>query len=78
MDGLLFLLLLGVAIIGLAVAALALANRVVFKMAARNFARRKAQSAIVIAGFSSGSVMAQNRRHPPAPRRPPDRQAGRP
>ena len=46
MNGLLFLLLLGVAVIALAVLALALAGRVIFKMAARNFTRRKAQSAI--------------------------------
>lgn len=57
MDGLLFLLLLGVAVIALAVAGLALANRVVFKMAARNFARRRAQSAIVVAGLMIGTAI---------------------
>ena len=57
MDGLLFLLLVGVGVIALAVMALALTNRVVFKMAARNFSRRKAQSAIVVAGLMIGTAI---------------------
>jgi putative ABC transport system permease protein len=57
MDGLLFLLLLGVLAIALSVAVLALASRVIFKMAARNFARRKAQSAIVVAGLMIGTAI---------------------
>lgn len=57
MNGLLFLLLLGVGAISLGVLALALTNRVIFKMAARNFARRKAQSAIVVAGLMIGTAI---------------------
>jgi putative ABC transport system permease protein len=57
MDGLLFLLLIGVLAIALAVLGLALANRVIFKLAARNFARRKAQSAIVVAGLMIGTAI---------------------
>ena len=57
MDGLLFLLLLGVGAITLGVLALALTNRVIFKMAYRNFARRKAQSAIVVAGLMIGTAI---------------------
>ena len=57
MNGLLFLLLVAVGVIALAVAGLAIANRVVFKMAARNFSRRKAQSAIVVLGLMIGTAI---------------------
>ncbi len=55
LDGLLFLLLVLVIIITLVVAGLAVTNRIIFKMAARNFARRKAQSVIVILGLMIGT-----------------------
>jgi putative ABC transport system permease protein len=57
MNQLLFILMIMVLAIALAVMALAVSNRVVFKMAARNFARRKAQSAIVIAGLMIGTAI---------------------
>ncbi|MGQ9582782.1 MAG: ABC transporter permease [Thermoplasmatota archaeon] len=46
-----------VALLSAGVAALALSGRVVFKMAARNFARRRAQSAIVVAGLMVGTAI---------------------
>ncbi len=46
-----------VALVSAGVAALAVSGRVVFKMAARNFARRKAQSAIVVAGLMVGTAI---------------------
>jgi putative ABC transport system permease protein len=55
MDALLLYLLILVGIITLLIAALALTNRMIFKMAARNFARRKTQSVIVIAGLMIGT-----------------------
>jgi putative ABC transport system permease protein len=53
---LLFLLSI-VGIITLIIIILALTNRIIFKMAARNFARRKAQSVIVIAGLMIGTAI---------------------
>ncbi len=55
MDALLLFLLILVGIITLLIGILALTNRIIFKMAARNFARRKAQSVIVIAGLMIGT-----------------------
>jgi len=51
----LLLLIVLMMIIGLAV--LVATNRIIFKMAVRNFARRKAQSAIVIAGLMVGTAI---------------------
>lgn len=55
MDGTLLILLIIVIIVTLIIAALAVTNRIIFKMAARNFTRRKAQSVIVIAGLMIGT-----------------------
>ncbi len=57
MDGLLSLLLFLVLLITLIIAIMGLLNRIIFKMAARNFARRKAQSVIVIAGLMIGTAI---------------------
>jgi putative ABC transport system permease protein len=46
-----------VIIIALAIAVLAVTNRIIFKMAARNFARRKIQSVIVIGGLMIGTAI---------------------
>ncbi len=53
-DALLILLIL-VGIISFSIVILAFTNRILFKMAVRNFARRKVQSAIVIAGLMIGT-----------------------
>ena len=42
-------------VVFLAIVILALTNRIIFKMAAKNFSRRKAQSIIVIAGLMIGT-----------------------
>ena len=57
MDGIILLLLYIVGIIALIILILGLTNRIIFKMAARNFARRKAQSVIVIAGLMIGTAI---------------------
>ena len=57
MDFLLLFLLTLVGIITVIILILALTNRIIFKMAARNFARRKAQSVIVIAGLMIGTAI---------------------
>ena len=51
------LLLAGVVIITILIIYLALTNKIIFKMAARNFTRRKAQSVIVIAGLMIGTSL---------------------
>jgi putative ABC transport system permease protein len=55
MDALFLFLLILVGIITLTIIILALTNKIIFKMAVRNFARRKAQSVIVIAGLMIGT-----------------------
>ena len=57
MNGTIVLMFSIVGIIALIIMILALTNRIVFKMAARNFARRKAQSVIVIAGLMIGTAI---------------------
>ncbi|UCG69392.1 MAG: ABC transporter permease, partial [Thermoplasmata archaeon] len=57
MDPIVNFLLFLVIIIVVVIAALALTNRIIFKMAARNFARRKAQSVIVISGLMIGTAI---------------------
>jgi predicted PurR-regulated permease PerM len=57
MDGTLTVLMFIVLIIVLAITVMALTNRIIFKMAARNFSRRKAQSAIVISGLMIGTAI---------------------
>jgi putative ABC transport system permease protein len=57
MDTISLLLLSGVVIITIIIIYLALTNRIIFKMAVRNFTRRKAQSAIVIAGLMIGTSL---------------------
>ena len=54
MDVLPLLLIILVGIVTLSIIILALTNRIIFKMAVNNFARRKAQSVIVIAGLMIG------------------------
>jgi putative ABC transport system permease protein len=46
-----------VIILVIIIAVLALSNRIIFKMAVRNFTRRKAQSVIVIAGLMIGTAI---------------------
>ncbi len=57
MNGTLFFLFSIVGIIIFIIIILALTNRIIFKMAVRNFARRKAQSVIVIAGLMIGTAI---------------------
>lgn len=57
MDQTISLLLFLVIIIVVVIAVLALTNRIIFKMAVRNFTRRKAQSIIVIAGLMIGTAI---------------------
>jgi putative ABC transport system permease protein len=57
MNGTVFLLSILVGIVTLMIIILALTNRIIFKMAARNFTRRKAQSVIVIAGLMIGTAI---------------------
>jgi putative ABC transport system permease protein len=57
MDPMVSFLLFLVLILVIVIAVLALANRIIFKMAARNFIRRKAQSVIVIAGLMIGTAI---------------------
>ncbi|MCK5561159.1 MAG: hypothetical protein KAJ51_11215, partial [Thermoplasmata archaeon] len=57
MDGTLLILLIIVIIVTLIIATLAVTNRIIFKMAVRNFTRRKAQSVIVIAGLMIGTAI---------------------
>ncbi len=57
MDTIPLLLLSSVVIITGVIIYLALTNRIIFKMAARNFTRRKAQSVIVIAGLMIGTSL---------------------
>ena len=57
MDGTMLLMFSIVGIIALIILGLALTNRIIFKMAARNFVRRKAQSVIVIAGLMIGTAI---------------------
>jgi putative ABC transport system permease protein len=57
MEPLLQLLVLLVLLITLVVMGMAIANRIIFKMAFRNFSRRKAQSAIVISGLMVGTAI---------------------
>ncbi len=57
MDDFLFILLILVIIITVIIAVLAVMNRIIFKMAFRNFARRKAQSVIVICGLMIGTAI---------------------
>jgi putative ABC transport system permease protein len=57
MNDTLFVLFLIVGIITLAIIILGVTARIIFKMAVRNFARRKAQSAIVIAGLMIGTAI---------------------
>jgi putative ABC transport system permease protein len=57
MNGTIILMFSIIGIIALIIIILAVTNRIVFKMAARNFARRKAQSVIVIAGLMIGTAI---------------------
>ncbi|UCH88615.1 MAG: FtsX-like permease family protein [Thermoplasmata archaeon] len=57
MDTTSFCLSFLVVIIIVIIAALALTNRIIFKMALRNFTRRKVQSVIVIAGLMIGTAI---------------------
>jgi putative ABC transport system permease protein len=57
MDGTLLFFIFIVGIIILIIVILGLMNRIIFKMAARNFSRRKAQSVIVIAGLMIGTAI---------------------
>ncbi|MEE9150677.1 MAG: FtsX-like permease family protein [Thermoplasmata archaeon] len=57
MDGILSVMLLIVIVIALIIAVLAVTNRIIFKMAVRNFARRKIQSVIVISGLMIGTAI---------------------
>jgi putative ABC transport system permease protein len=57
MDGIMIMILFVVIIIALIIAVLAVTNRIIFKMAARNFARRKIQSIIVIGGLMIGTAI---------------------
>ncbi len=57
MDTIPLLLIAGVGIITILIIYMALTNKIIFKMAVRNFTRRKAQSAIVIAGLMIGTSM---------------------
>jgi putative ABC transport system permease protein len=57
MDPIVSFLMLMVIILILIIAALGLSNRIIFKMAVRNFTRRKAQSVIVIAGLMIGTAI---------------------
>ena len=57
MDPIVSLLLFMVIILMVIIAVLALSNRIIFKMAVRNFTRRKAQSVIVIAGLMIGTAI---------------------
>jgi putative ABC transport system permease protein len=57
MDSTVLFLLILVGIITLTIIILAVTNRIIFKMAARNFVRRKAQSVIVIAGLMIGTAI---------------------
>lgn len=57
MDVIPLLLLSGVGIITIIILFLALTNRIIFKMAVRNFTRRKAQSVIVVAGLMIGTSL---------------------
>ncbi|UCE74291.1 MAG: ABC transporter permease [Methanomassiliicoccales archaeon] len=57
MDPMANFLLLLVVIVTIVLAILALLNRITFKMAIRNFVRRKAHSAIVIAGLMVGTAI---------------------
>ena len=51
------LLISGVGLLTIIIIYLALTNRIIFKMAVRNFTRRKAQSVIVIAGLMIGTSL---------------------
>lgn len=57
MDTIMLLMLLFVIIIAVAIAVLAVTNRIIFKMAVRNFARRKLQSLTVICGLMIGTAI---------------------
>jgi putative ABC transport system permease protein len=57
MDIIMILMLLFVIIIAAAIAVLAVTNRIIFKMAVRNFARRKLQSLTVICGLMIGTAI---------------------
>jgi putative ABC transport system permease protein len=57
MDGTLVMMLFFVIIIALGIAVLAVTNRIIFKMAVRNFTRRKIQSVIVIGGLMIGTAI---------------------
>ena len=57
MDPLQFCLTFIVLIIIIIIAALAMTNRIIFKMAVRNFSRRKLQSLIVICGLMIGTAI---------------------
>jgi hypothetical protein len=57
MDTIILLLIFLVGIMTLVIAILALTNKIIFKMAARNFARRKLQSLIVICGLMIGTAI---------------------
>ena len=57
MDEVLGMMLFIVILVALIIAVLAATNRILFKMAARNFARRKIQSIIVICGLMIGTAI---------------------
>jgi ABC-type antimicrobial peptide transport system permease subunit len=57
MDMIPILLIAGVVIVTIIIIYLALTNKILFKMATRNFTRRKAQSVIVIAGLMIGTSL---------------------
>lgn len=57
LDSTFLVLSIMVGIIAVCIIALAVASRIIFKMAARNFSRRKAQSVIVIMGLMIGTAI---------------------
>jgi putative ABC transport system permease protein len=57
MDFIIIMILLLVLIVAAVIAVMALTNRIIFKMALRNFTRRKLQSLIVVCGLMIGTAI---------------------
>jgi uncharacterized metal-binding protein len=57
MDAIMIMMFLFVIIIAAIIAVMAATNRIIFKMAVRNFARRKLQSLTVICGLMIGTAI---------------------
>ena len=57
MDAIMIMMFLFVIIIAAIIAVMAVTNRIIFKMAVRNFARRKLQSLTVICGLMIGTAI---------------------